>query len=351
MNRKQVLVALSGGMDSAAVVTLLREAGYEPRALYLDMLDSESERLKAVHTAKRLAVDLTIESVSELFRREIVDHLLSEHTRGVTPAPCSRCNPMIKWSTTASVADRMGIYHIATGHYVRIKEREGHKYFQRGIDPTKDQSYYLWGVPEHIRHRAITPLGGYTKAEIRNRMSLLGYSEIASQRESMGVCFLDGCGYNEFLHRRLNPSQGDVCLWDGRVVGVHDGYELYTIGQRRGYKLLSDWKEQLAGHAVVRIDADTNSLIIGAADQLLSSVLWLENWLLDEMYMAATPLSVMVRGIGRNPQKSACATIENDLLRIDLGTDNSAWAAAKGQPVAIYFEDIVVGGGILLRAE
>lgn len=347
MSRPKVLVALSGGMDSAAVVTLLREAGYEPRALFLDMLDRESERSKARLTADMLGVELTIEPVAELFEREIIAHLLAEHGRGATPAPCSRCNPLIKWRVTAEVADRLGIFHISTGHYVRLVEWDGVHYFARGVDPAKDQSYYLWGVPESTRRRAITPLGDHTKAEIRLRMVAEGYDSIASRRESMGVCFLGGDSYGDFLRHRLRPVAGELCTEDGSVVGHHDGYQLYTIGQRRGFAL----DDGCGALAVTGVVPEANRVVVGGQDNLYSRVLWLDDWLLDECFFSmGDRLRVMVRGIGRNPQGGAEVLHDGDLLRIALLEDR-AWAAAVGQPVAIYFGEMVVGGGILVAAE
>lgn len=354
MPHSDILVALSGGLDSAAVVLLLRRQGYNPAGLYIDMLGSSSERERAETTAARLGIDLTIEDVHAEFQQQIVQHLLSQHDLGVTPAPCSRCNPLIKWSVLARVADRLGIEHIATGHYVKVVRHGARCHFARGVDPSKDQSYYLWGVNETLRRRAVTPLGDYTKAEVRAMLAEWGYSEISARRESMGVCFLGGVGYGDFLRRNLQLTPGEVCDIDGNAVGEHQGYQLYTIGQRRGF-------DTAVAGSVIGVEPALNRVIVGSDQQLLSSTLWLHDWIFEpnepigpteaaEIASSEDNVTVMVRGVGRNPKGTARVEVDGDSLVVRLLHD-TAWAAAAGQPVALYVGECVVGGGILARAE
>lgn len=355
-----VLVALSGGLDSAAVVLLLREAGYRPRALFLDMLDSPAERERAMATAEALEVELHIEPVADLFRKEIIDYVLSEHAAGRTPAPCSRCNPRVKWRILASVADRLGIWHIATGHYVRVVTSvfggEGHSYFRRGIDPAKDQSYYLWDVPEELVKRAVMPLGDYTKAEVRLILQeRYGLAEVAGRRESMGVCFLGGRKYADFLRDSLPEGvvrPGSVEDASGRVVGVHEGVPLYTAGQKRGFSLFPCVSNLSVPLAVVGADPQRNVLLVDEDEALYSRVLFLRDWRAVSGIELLSPLvwpelRVMVRGIGRNPIGGSMLTVLPDgRIRLEL-SDDRAWALAPGQPIVFYLNDRVVGGGIL----
>lgn len=360
---KDVLVALSGGLDSAAVVLLLREAGYRPRALFLDMLDSAVERERAITAAEALGVELLIEPVAERFDKEVVGYLLSEHLAGRTPAPCSRCNPTIKWRVLAEVADRLGIYHIATGHYVRmVTTSAGHTYFRRGVDSAKDQSYYLWDVPPELVVRAVMPLGHWTKAEVRFMLQeKYGLAEVAGRRESMGVCFLGGAAgrYGDFLRRHLSGgvlSPGDVEDMSGRVVGRHDGFPLYTAGQKRGFSLFTGPEEPEKALAVVRVDADRNVVVVGRDEDLRYRVLLLREWRAvsrAELFSPAvwSQLRVMVRGIGRNPSGGCSVSILPDgSLRLML-LEDAAWALAPGQPVVLYLDDRVVAGGILVGME
>lgn len=207
-------MALSGGMDSAATVLWLREAGYRPRALFLDLLDSDTQRRQVQAAAEALGVALHIEPCAELFRHEIIGHTLAEHAAGRTPSPCARCNGRIKWRLLADTADRLGIFHIATGHYVRTIHHEGHSYFRRGADPAKDQSYYLWEVPEATIRRALLPLGDYTKEEVRRILrERYRLTELSARRESMGLCFLNGMRYGAFLQAHLPPARYIRAMW------------------------------------------------------------------------------------------------------------------------------------------
>lgn len=339
-----VLVALSGGMDSAATVLMLRERGFRVTALYMDMFGAQAERERAILTARSLDVELLIEDVSEMFRNEIIHYVLREHQAGRTPAPCSRCNPRIKWNILLAVADRMGIVKVATGHYVRIIKSDGAYWVGRGADPTKDQSYYLWALTPKVLERALTPLGDYTKHEIRAYLSQHGYRAIAGSAESMGVCFLAGTGYADFLAENMELYSGDVVDKEGRVVGRHRGYQLYTVGQKRGFE------SSVRSGAVMTVDARGNRLIVtDCAEDLYVGQFFLEQWVvsdLDEL-LSRDDISVMVRGIGRNPQGCCSVSRYDDrLLRVDL-RDDRAWALAAGQPAVLYIGERVVAGGII----
>lgn len=352
-SEKEVLVALSGGLDSAAVVLLLREAGYRPRALFLDMLGSETAHQAAADTAEMLGVELTVEPCAKRFQTDIIDYVLSEHGAGRTPAPCSRCNPQIKWRLLSETADRLGIHHIATGHYVRtIRHSDGHTYFRRGVDPAKDQSYYLWDVPEPLIERAVLPLGSYTKAEVRSILKeRYDLRELAGRKESMGVCFLDNRRYDDFLRSHL-PAEtlrpGEAVTLSGEVIGTHEGYPLYTAAQKRGFSLFEP-----APYAVIGVDALRNRIIVGPEEALHYRTLLLKEWRLtapDEELAQAGEIQVMVRGIGRNPNGGCHIEVRGDgRLEVYLLKD-TAWAVMPGQPVVFYLDDRVVGGGILDEA-
>lgn len=353
--KPRVLVALSGGMDSAATVLFLREAGYEPCALFLDMLDDPAERERAIRTAEWLEVPLRVEPVADLFRETIIQYVLDAHSRGLTPAPCSRCNPLIKWKLLAEHADRSGIRYLSTGHYVRVVRRQDGtgksiSFFARGIDPAKDQSYYLWAVPSPIIERAVMPLGTMTKAEVREKLALTyGLRQISERKESMGVCFLKGQPYGQFLQENLSPSvlrPGCVVDTTGQTVGTHLGTPLYTIGQKKGYTCSS------SGCSVIGIDVTRNQIVVGPPERLLSRHLVLNQWQANsvDLLREQEELTVMVRGIGRNP-RGKCRVEIRDGERMDIFlSEDNAWAAAPGQPAAIYSGDLVVGGGILEAA-
>lgn len=355
MNRDtEVLVALSGGMDSAAVVLQLREAGYRPRALFMDMLDSETARRRARTVAEAVGLDrLLVENCAERFRHQIIDHTLAEHAAGRTPSPCARCNAQIKWQLLVEVADRLGIFHIATGHYVRREEHNGRFYFGRGVDPIKDQSYYLWEVPESSIRRAILPLGESAKGHVRQDLrERYGLTALVEQPESMGLCFLGGISYREFLRSRLpvdTISPGDIVDREGRIVGRHDGYPLYTAGQKRDLTLFDPPKPG-ENWAVMAIDAARNRLIVAPSETLYCREITLTDWratLPEALFTDPETLQLAVRGLGRNP-KTGCRIerLPSGDLRATLLHDE-AWAITPGQPAVFYRNGLLLGGGIL----
>lgn len=333
-----ILVALSGGIDSAATVLLLKERGYRVTGVYIDMLGDETARNKAIDVARRLGIELHVENIVEEFHQKIISHTLSEHMAGRTPSPCARCNSLIKWDVALRVADRIGINRIATGHYVRVIDGSIHK----GIDPAKDQSYYLWGLKSTTLARAVTPLGEFTKQQVREYLGRhAGFEDLATSGESMGICFVGRMPYGEFLRRNMNVTSGDVVDSSGDVIGCHDGYQLYTIGQKRSFT---------GGGAVSGIDPVNNRITTVAQQQsiaLYSKRITIKNYILHRM-VAPVGCRIKIRGIGRNPQ-SVVTNVEiltEGRLLVELG-EADAWAVASGQPLVFYDGDCVVGGGII----
>lgn len=231
---KSVLLGFSGGIDSTAAAAILREEGYD---VHLDTLDTtgDPELLqRARETARKLGLPWHCSDVRERFRSEIIDYFVDGYRRGETPAPCTRCNPLIKWESLFRTATACGYDHIATGHYFRI-HREGNTRFVRmAADPAKDQSYYLWGVPQACLSMALTPMGDRFKSEVKTR-----YCNGGLQRESMGVCFLEGRSYRQLLSEKLPQLEpGEIVDREGHVVGCHGD----TLTTRSGKN--ADWRHR-----------------------------------------------------------------------------------------------------------
>ena len=336
--KEKILLGFSGGIDSCAAAGILRTAGYAVTLAFLDMLGHQEAIDKARRAADSLGLPLKIIDVREAFEREVVAYFVNGYARGETPAPCSRCNPAIKWKYLYETAVASGFDRIATGHYFRIeRDGAGRSFVRRAADPSKDQSYYLWGVPQRYLRMAIAPLGDRIKSELKGELP-----ETLLARESMGVCFLEGRPYGDFLRERLSDIRpGEIVDRQGRRVGTHEGCVFYTVGQKRGLG-------QTVSGPVVAIDAASNRIVTGSADDL-----WHRTLFVREAYVPAPErlrnsdtLRIMIRGIGRNPQgRAEIHPTANGMLRIDL--DEPAWAAAPGQPVVFYDRDTVVGGGIL----
>ncbi len=338
MNR-DILLAFSGGIDSCAAVEILRRDGYTPHAMTIDMMGDEAMLQQARESATRLNIPLHVVDGVDLFRREIINNFTNEYMLGRTPAPCTRCNTVIKWELLRRTADELGIYHIATGHYFQITQHNGFHYVTRALDPRKDQSYYLWGVSQDILRRAVTPMGQQIKEVIKQQSKI--------KRESMGICFLAGRHYADFLCSECGEiAHGEVVDTAGEVVGMHNGIARYTIGQRRGEGIPE-------GLRVVGMDAPQNRVIVG-----VNSLLYHKRLIMDESQFvdaeevtSSSEIKVMVRGIGLNPEGFASVTIIDESeargITAEVNLSDAAWAAASGQPVVLYIGDRVVGGGVL----
>ena len=335
--KESVLLAFSGGMDSRTAARLLLEE-YEVESLTLDTTGDADLLLSAKQYATELGIEHSSLDVQAEFRHRIIDYFTDSYAAGRTPAPCTVCNPMIKWRYLIDEADRRGIEHVATGHYFNIERYNNHLYVARADDSRKDQSYYLWGLSQHVLQRALTPMGHVIKDNIR--------SGFMHAKESMGLCFLRGESYRDYIGR-TQPAltlKGDVVDTEGRKVGSHAGVAFYTIGQKRGFEC------ELTGVAVVGIDAAMNRIIVGKDAELHHSTLEINdcNIVDKEEFMQADDVRVVIRGIGRNPQEyMRRAEPAGEGYRIHL--NDPAWAPAAGQPVVFYRQNRVIGGGIVER--
>ncbi len=328
---KDILLAYSGGIDSNAAVDILRARGYRVHLTTFDLIGDEAMLRSAGEGARRVGAELHIVDARELFEREIIEYFTGEYLAGRTPAPCTRCNSQIKWRLLCQKADELGIRHIATGHYFRIEHHNSHLYVKRAVDHKKDQSYYLWGVGEDVLERTITPMGDRIKEEIKRASPI--------RKESMGICFLRGAHYSTLLS---NIPTGDIVDSKNLVVGQHNGISNYTIGQRRGEGIPE-------GLRVTRISGEENRVYVGENSELYQSNLEIRDchFIDIEEVASSQELTIMIRGIGRNPQGYATLALTPRGARITL-LEDQAWAPAPGQPVAIYIGERVVGGGILV---
>jgi tRNA-specific 2-thiouridylase len=332
-----VILGFSGGIDSCTAARLLLNEGYEVTALTIECIDDKTLMSKAQQRAEEIGVRWMGYDARDEFKREIIDYFCNSYQAGLTPAPCTRCNPRIKWQILERVADELGVEHIATGHYFNVVERNGHYYVAKGADSTKDQSYYLWGLTQKTLSRAITPMGNMIKSEVKQ-----GF---ADKSESMGVCFLQGRSYASFLAERgVNMEPGDIVDGSGRVLGRHSGIARYTIGQRRGDGLTE-------GMRVVGIDAERNNIIVGKAEELYKHTLYIKEYNIVDCneLIEAKDITIKIRGIGRNPEFPVRIIPYDDGYKIV--TQDPAWAPAKGQPLVLYRNELVIGGGIVVNFE
>ena len=351
MEMKKVVVGMSGGIDSTLTAIKLKEDGFLVVGVTLWMLDS-AKTLKAIDDAKlqaqRIGIEHHVVDCRNIFTETIIRPFAEAYLKGETPSPCAWCNPQVKWKLLAEFADSIGATQIASGHYVQTTEHNGHHYVTKGSDPKKDQSYYLWMLPESIIRRMVQPMGSILKEQAKQEIRDRRFDDLVPNRESMSVCFLEGMDYRHFIaqlmpKRMAEVRPGDVLDESGNAIGRHSGIPFYTIGQKRGLELTVEREAYIQA-----IDSASNTITIGRKSDLLRTEFRVReiHLISKEEITPTTPLEVKVRGLGLNPEGYGYLSAVGDAGTVTL--DHPAWAISPGQPVVFYIGDRLVGGALAL---
>ena len=353
--RERVLVAMSGGVDSSVAAALLVREGYDVVGATMklfchgdDVPDRPCCSLDSVNDARRICEQLGIPhyvlNLESAFGHDVVQDFVDEYARGRTPIPCVRCNTFTKFRDLVRKADAMDARWIATGHYARMIDGALH----RGLDPAKDQSYFLWGIDRRVLARMLLPVGAQTKAETRAIAHELGLELIAEKRESQDICFVPDGDHTRVVARVLGAdapalAPGPLVLRDGTVVGEHAGYARFTVGQRRG--LPGGFAEPMF---VVAIEPSTRAVVIGPRDELLGRgvVVREVNWLVAPEPAAGAEVAVQIRHRARAVAGSVVRVAGDE---IELALDEPASAISPGQSCVLYDGARVLGGGVIER--
>jgi tRNA-specific 2-thiouridylase len=282
---------------------------------------------------------------ADRFERTVIDYFASEYQAGRTPNPCVMCNEKLKFGSLWQKAEALGCEYIATGHYAIIEHHQDRAVLRKGVDPRKDQSYFLFSLRQPQLRRALTPLGGMHKPQIREIAHSLGL-KVADKADSQEICFVPGNDYKAFLRSQLSENEfhrGEIYDVDGNFLGEHDGIELFTIGQRKGLPGGS-----LGPRYVVDLDAETNRVIVGDAEDLLCREFEIDrlNWIAPERPNGEVTVKIRYSHPGT---PAIVVPLENDRARIRLLEAQKA--VTPGQAAVIYDGDVVVGGGWICRAE
>ena len=348
-NMEKVVVGLSGGVDSFVTALLLQQQGLEVIGVHLQLWDSQvghSQEPEVEELCKQTGIKLYRLNGRQLFQERVVQPFIQGYLSGITPNPCATCNSFIKWNLLRDLADELNIRYISTGHYIRVLPFTNHDYVHKGIDPNKDQSYFLWGVPEEILHRVITPLGDYTKTQVKEIARTHGFTRLAEKQESMSICFLEKGDYRNFIARQPGTSSCFTPGWivdeSGNPVGEHTGTVNYTVGQKKGIPLKGQTPQYVS-----RLSPSTNQIVVGDKTSLFRTTFSLHQvHLIDPEEILSEDIEVKVRGIGLNPEGFARLSFQPDqTLHVQLSSP--AWAVAPGQPAVFYRQDRVIGGGIV----
>ena len=343
-NRK-VLLGMSGGTDSSVAALLLQDAGYEVTGVTFRFYekDGNTEYLDdARDLCHRLGIPHMVYDARSVFRESIINYFIREYMEGHTPVPCTLCNNYLKWPLLRQLADERGIYHLATGHYVRKRWIDGYWHIVNGADEDKDQSFFLWGLPQDILERMLLPMGELTKILVREVAEKRGFLKAATKKDSIGVCFCP-MDYRTFLRKEV-PSEaiqkGKFFDEKGNFIAWHEGYPFYTIGQRRGLGI--DLNRAVFVKEIIPLE---NNVILGDLKSLEKTEMRLKDWHAANYASLFGKDDVIVKIRYRKQANRCTVTLQSDgMLHVQLHEPLTAIAA--GQAAAFYHDDIVLGGGI-----
>lgn len=359
----RILVAMSGGIDSSLASVLLHEQGYEVIGMTMKTWDyagsggSKKETgccsLDSINDARTIAVELGfphyILDIRTEFGDYVIDHFTGEYLEGRTPNPCVLCNTHIKWDALLRRADRLDCEFIATGHYANVRHENERYIVSKGIDAWKDQSYVLWGVSQESLSRTKLPLGHLRKTEIREMAKERGFMDLVNKSESYEICFVPDNDYRGFLKRRMPELEsqvmgGNYVMQDGSVVGKHEGYPFYTIGQRKGLGIALGYPV-----FVTEIRKETNEVVLGIDKDLERNGMYVSKLNLQKYASIEGPLETVTKVRYKHEGTPATILQESD-DRIQVLFHDPVSAIAPGQAAVFYEGDDVVGGGWISKS-
>ncbi|MEM9386818.1 MAG: tRNA 2-thiouridine(34) synthase MnmA [Pseudomonadota bacterium] len=355
----KVIVGMSGGVDSAVAALRLLEQGHDVQALHMTNWDGDDDAYctnaedvqSAAACCRELGIPLHRVNFATQYRESVFTYLLEEYRRGRTPNPDVLCNREIKFGVFLRYARRLGGEAIATGHYARVRHTGSSPQLLKGVDPHKDQSYFLHAVSAAALRITYFPLGELHKQEVREQARQAGLAN-HDRRDSTGICFIGERPFREFLARYLPAQPGPMCTPAGEQVGEHQGLMFYTLGQRRGLGLGGRADGKDAPWYVVNKHVEENRLIVtqGDDDQLLSDRLWAEapHWIGDTPPVFPATLQARVR-YRQAPQACQVLASADQHGALEVRFDDAQRAVTPGQFVVFYDGERCLGGATIHR--
>ena len=358
MEKKKVVVGMSGGVDSSVAAYLLQEQGYDVIGVTMQIWQDEEETvqeenggccgLSAVEDARRVAAALDIPYYVMNFKKEfqkyVIDYFMDEYLNGRTPNPCIACNRYVKWEALLTRSMEIGADYIATGHYARIDVLPNGRYaIKHSATRMKDQTYALYNLTQDQLKRTLMPVGEYSKEEIRAIAEKI-HLKVASKPDSQDICFVPDGDYAEFIRRESKKEvpEGNFVSTDGKILGRHKGITHYTVGQRKGLGLS-------LGHPafVLEIRPETNEVVIGTNEESMTRFVKANRL----NFMAVEDIEGEMRAFGKiryNHKGAPCTVKRTGEDEILCTFDEPVRAVTPGQALVLYDGDYVLGGGTII---
>ncbi len=352
----KVVLGLSGGVDSTAAALLLQEKGYEVTGLFFDVLgNQEREKERAERAAEELGIPFVYKNVKDVFSEKIIAYFCESYQKGETPNPCIVCNPSIKFKVMQEEANRLGAYHLATGHYANTGyDADQDSYFIRRADnEQKDQTYMLYRLPQAIIRRLIFPLGSMESKTLTRDLVRKRSINNADLKDSQEICFIKEGSYIDYLKSKgISGYSGEFVDKNGNPLGKHSGLVHYTIGQRKGLGITFGKPVFVLG-----MDAQKNQVILGDNEDLFQTIIYARDCRFSNQNMEEIGLPKEYEGseilakirYAAKPAKAKVYAQESGVIRVEF--EEKQRAATPGQSLVLYQEDRLIGGGFIFDGE
>lgn len=339
----KVAVGLSGGVDSSVAAYLLKEQGYDVTGIYMQCWDSKADgckadedRADAVKVASKLGIKFEYLDFIEAYKNRVIDYFYKEYELGRTPNPDVMCNKEIKFGLFFDWAIENEFDYVATGHYARSQNGD----LLKGVDDSKDQSYFLYLLEQHVLEKTLFPLGALKKEEVRKTAEKVGLHTF-DKPDSVGICFIGEVKISDFLKKRIKEKKGEVLDLEGNVIGEHDGIPFYTIGQRHGFSTKTYHGAPLY---VVKKIVPKNQIVVGTKEDCKFDIFNIKDshWI-NESPIEGGEYLIRIRHLGEFHK----GTLEenNGVWTIKLA--KPVFGVAEGQSAVVYKKDLVIGGGVI----